>query len=158
MIKLKPITERSWLVLTDAMDRVGILSEQHDKLVLLIKDGKTIFKNRSEIVEFFNEDIFDNIVVDHKKEVKEYFVSGFPADADNPHEPDVEHELPIYSKTETSETYYAAGYYCINFPKGWLTAFCPKAQTLTKYGYDGPYKTESDMKLAYAKLRRKVNV
>ena len=47
---------------------------------------------------------------------------------------------------EGNKVYYAAGYYCINFEKGWKQANGPKLATLLKYGFTGPYKTEMEMR------------
>lgn len=153
MIKLKTITDHSWLLLTDSLDKVGLLCEQSTKLVLLFQGGKTIFKSRQEIIDFFGEDIFSNLISRKHKHDAKYYVNGYPAETEELHQPDGEFELPVYTKTPESKVYYAAGYYCINFPKGWLTAYCPKLNTLTKYGYNGPHKTDSDNKLMYKKLR-----
>ncbi len=63
MLKVKPITEKSWLVLSDdGLQRVALLSQQEEKFLLIAKDVKTIFQNKAEMTEFFSEDIFANIV------------------------------------------------------------------------------------------------
>lgn len=159
MVKLKPITDKSWLVLSDdGMQRVALLSQQENKFVLIAKDVKTTFRDKAEVDEFFSEDIFANIVAPkEKKDDIEYFVKGYPVDFDTPYEADPEDqlsELPLYAKTENSKVYFAAGYYCLKFPKGWVGGFCPKFSTLTKYEYQGPYKTEKEMKFVLSKSRR----
>ena len=163
MVKLKPITEKSWLVLTDdGLQRVALLSEQKDKLVLIAKGAKTPFANREEVIAFFKEDVFNNLIQQPiKKENIEHFINGHPVDFDNPYEVKDDSEpaianpnLPLYTKTVKSSVYYAAGYYCLEFPKGWMPAFCPKLSTLDKYQYEGPYKTDKEMKFILTKLRR----
>ena len=150
MVKLKPITSTSWLVLTnDGLSKVGLLTKSHSDYILLARATKAKFKNRAEINAFFQEDIFANLVEREELiEAKEYFIKGYPVDFDNPCEietpVDVEHDLPLYSKTETSSVYYCAGFYCISFPKGWISSYCPKYSTLAKYGYEGPFKSEED--------------
>ena len=44
----------------------------------------------------------------------------------------------LFAKTENSTVYYAAGWYAINFEKGWKHGNCPKLNTLVTYGYEGP--------------------
>lgn len=158
MFKLKPITDKSWLVLSnDGLTRVALLSEQRSGIVLIGKDAKTTFNTRDEVKVFFAEDVFNNIVTDTTEPEIEYFIKGYPVDFNTPFEADSEDEmskLPLYSKTASSSVFYAAGYYCLNFPKNWMPAFCPKIATLDKYGYDGPYKTEREMKHNLAKLRK----
>ena len=50
------------------------------------------------------------------------------------------------AKTENSNVYYAAGWYAINFDKGWKHGNCPKLNTLITYGYEGPFKTKIELK------------
>jgi len=159
-VKLKPITEKSWIVLTDdGLQRIALLSEQKDKLVLIAKGAKTPFNSREEVNEFFKENIFDNLVevVEEKTEV-EYYINGYLVDFDLPFEvtdklPEHEH-LPLYTKTAISTVKYAAGYYCFGSEKGWGPAFCPKLATVDKYECKGPFKSEKEMKAVLKKVRR----
>ena len=62
--------------------------------------------------------------------------------------------LPLFRKTETGKVVYAAGYYILKYHgMGWQHAYCPKADTLDKYEYQGPYYTEWDMILLFGKAR-----
>lgn len=74
-------------------------------------------------------------------------VEGYPT-KDAPHNimVDAKMHLPMYTKTEKSRCYYAAGYYIIHFDFGWAQAYCPKVITLKRNEYRGPYKTELEMK------------
>jgi len=160
-IKLKPITEKSWLVLGDTDEnRIGLLTEIRDQYVLMVSGAKQQFLNRKEVNKFFNEDVFKNVEeptveVDVKKD---YFISGYPVDFDNPSEVLIKgNKLPLFSKKATSEVYYSAGYYCLNFPKNWMPAYCPKLSTLETYEYTGPFKTEIEMRASLTKLRKEKN-
>lgn len=64
---------------------------------------------------------------------------------------DIQKKLPMYTKTEKSNSFHCAGYYAILYENGWSRAFCPKIVTLNKYEHFGPYKTKEDM---LAKLRK----
>ncbi len=158
MMKLKTITETSWLVLDDSeQDRVGLLTEIRDRYTLMIRGEKKLFLNRSEVTNYFKEDIFNNIVQPKEKESTDttFFVKGFPVDYENPHEVILKGtDLPLYSKKATSDVYYSAGYYCLHFPKNWMPAYCPKFSTLKEYEYSGPYTTEIEMRNSLGRLRR----
>lgn len=160
-VKLKPITETSWLVLGDTDDnRVGLLTEARNQYILMVKGEKQQFLNRKEVNTFFDQDVFNSVVETTKeKEVKtDYFINGFPVDFDSPHEVIIKgNKLPLYSKKSTSEVYYSAGYYCLNFPKNWMPAYCPKLATLETYEYAGPFKTEMEMRLSLSKKRKEKN-
>lgn len=159
MIQLKEITEHSWLVLDDSgIFRIGLLSEHpNKKFIFLAKDStKATFNDKADINAFFKEDIFRNVLTIQEKD-KEFFVKGFPVDYENPSEVDTEDELsvlPLYAKTDSSDVYHCAGYYCIDFPKSWLPSFCPKYATLTKYKYAGPFRTEMEMKSHLSMLKK----
>ena len=153
MIKLKKITNKSWLLLTDDLSKLGLLTEQPKGLVLLISDSKTTFKSRSEINEFFNEDIFQNII-EREQPKSEFYVNGYPVKHVEPYRPKDSSDLPIYAKNKTSDVYYAAGYYCIETDRGPFPVYCPKVSTLVCKTYHGPFKTEEEMKLELSVLKK----
>jgi hypothetical protein len=68
--------------------------------------------------------------------------------ASKPHNPvyNIIKRLPIYAKSSKSKSLYCAGYYVIQFRKGWVKSFCPKLITLERYPYQGPFKTETEMR------------
>lgn len=160
-VKLKPITEHSWLVIGDTDDnRIGLLTEIRNQYVLMVKGQKQQFIDRKEVNKFFNEDVFNNLVEPEPEEdvKKTYFINGFPVDFDNPNEVIIKgNKLPLFSKKATSEVYYSAGYYCLNFPKNWMPAFCPKLTTLETYEYLGPFKTDLEMRNALTRSRKEKN-
>ncbi len=156
--KLKPITETSWLVIGDTDDtRIGLLSEVRNQYVLMVKGIKQQFLDRKAVNTFFKEDVFNNLIEAEQKDdtKKDYFINGFPIDFENPHEViSTGTNLPLFSKKSSSEVYYSAGHYCLNFPRNWMPAFCPKLSTLESYEYAGPYKTDLEMRSNLQKLRK----
>jgi hypothetical protein len=156
-VKLKTITEHSWLVLGDTDDlRIGLLTEIRDRYVLMLRGEKRQFLNKKEVNKYFENDVFSNVVEEKDTHTdKTYFINGYPVEFDSPHEVYVVgNKLPIYSKKPSSTVYYGAGYYCVNFPKNWVPGFCPKLKTLETYGYKGPFKTKAEMNSMLAKLRK----
>ena len=157
-VKLKSITETSWLVLGDTDDiRVGLLTEIKDRYILMSSGEKTQFLNRKEVNKFFNEDIFQHVVDSTTEDdtKKNYYINGYPVDFNNPNEVIIKgNNLPLFNKKTTSDVYYSAGYYCLNFPKNWMPAYCPKLSTLETYEYAGPYKTELEMRSSLIRLRK----
>jgi hypothetical protein len=160
-VKLKPITETSWLVLGDTEDsRIGLLTEVLSEYTLMIKGEKKKFLNRKEVNKYFKEDIFNNVVEPQATEEvkKDYFINGYPVDFATPHEVLLKgNKLPLFSKKATSDVYYSAGHYCLHFPKNWMPAFCPKLSTLETYEYAGPFKTELEMRTNLTRLRKEKN-
>ena len=160
-IKLKPITEKSWLVINDTEEtRIGLLTEIRDQYTLMVAGAKQQFLDRKEVNKFFNEDVFMNVeepvVEDNVK--KDYFINGYPVDFDNPNEVLIKgNKLPLFSKKATSDVYYSAGYYCLDFPRNSMPAYCPKLSTLEAYEYAGPFKTEFEMKAELTRRRKSRN-
>lgn len=160
-VKLKPITETSWLVLGDTDEtRIGLLTEIRDEYVLMAQGEKKKFLNRKEVNKYFEENVFDNIaeVVVEESVQKDYYINGYPVDFDGPNEVIIKgNKLPLFSKKATSDVYYSAGYYCLHFPKNWMPAYCPKLSTLETYEFAGPFKSEMEMKSNLVKLRKEKN-
>ena len=156
-VKLKPITETSWLVTGDTEDiRIGLLTEIKNQYVLMVKGEKKQFLDRKAVNNYFEEDVFDNVIEQSEAtpDEKEYYINGYPVDY-TPYEVILKGtNLPLISKKPTSEVYYSAGYYCLNFPKNWMPAYCPKLSTLAAYEFSGPYKTELEMRTMLVKLRK----
>ena len=161
-VKLKPITETSWLVLGDTDDtRIGLLTEIRDNYILMAQGEKKSFLGRKEVNKYFKEDVFKNVLEPEIEEAvqKDYYINGYPVDFDGPNEVIIKgNKLPLFSKKATSEVYYSAGYYCLNFPKNWMPAYCPKLSTLETYEYAGPFKTEMEMRSSLIKLRKEKNL
>jgi hypothetical protein len=61
--------------------------------------------------------------------------------------------LPVFKKSESANTVFAAGYYIIKF-KDWLPSFTPKLSTLEGYAYQGPYLTEWDMNINLKRAKK----
>ena len=161
MVRLKELTQTSWLVITEGTnEKVGLLSEQRDKLKFIAKAANAEFRDRSDVADFFDqEDLFRTVIETRSEEdEKEYFVNGYPVKAGVAHEvtdESIKTELPVYSKSESSDSYYVAGYFCLMFDDaGWTHSFCPRYKTLDKYKWEGPFKTEDEMKAMLRKLKR----
>lgn len=166
MVKLKRITDESWLVLAPDMSRIGVLSEQaNNKLVLLAKGIKETFSDRKEVESFFD----DNSIFDDQLELEydtdSVYVKGMPVKGNRAFEvpadklPENHNDLPIYTKKERSNGFLCAGYYAVDFCRnGWSPFFCPRFDTLSKYDYHGPFKTNEELKDAIIKLKSGISL
>lgn len=74
-------------------------------------------------------------------------VYGYPCQGKSHNEVyDVARRLPIYTKAAKSRSFFCAGYYLIKYGNNWIREYCPKLITLNRYEYQGPFKTESEVK------------
>jgi len=149
-------------------NKVWILENNGVKLGTLNKEkkGYSFFKNGTkfslydiaEVKEKFGEELFTNSINLLKSSLASTdskTIYDFPCSS-KPFNPvyNVKKKLPIYSKSSKSKSLYCAGYYVIRFRKGWVKSFCPKLITLERYPYQGPFKTESEMKAVLTQVNK----
>lgn len=162
--KLQQISEEAWLV-QQGGQRIGILNKDVQERYTYIT-GKTIelFDNDTAVREHFgNIKLFEETINSPTTEHEEFFIRGHKVDVPNPipvevSDPAYRDDLPLYLKTETSDVLYAAGWYCINFEKAWKHGHGPKLQTLTNYGFKGPYKTELECRTELKRLNKEKRI
>ena len=159
-VKLQKISDDAWIV-NDDTKRVGILHKTvQDKFTYLDKTETVIFENDNEVKEFFkNEFVFDEGTELDVTQPATFYIKGYPVDYLNPipvdpSDPDYLEHIPLFSKTENSKIYYAAGWYAVNFEKGWKHANCPKLNTLVMYGYEGPFANKIECRRRLRELNR----
>lgn len=142
------IPNKEWLIRSD-IGKIASVSKQK-KGYLIIQNGKTLpFKDLTEINEQLGVSISE---VKNKNEPTSqengfHNIYEYPCSS-KPYQPvyDVKKKLPLFAKSDKSKSKYCAGYYTIKFRKGWVKSFCPKLITLDRYPFNGPFKTENEMK------------
>lgn len=155
-IKTKQLLpDRFWIIEQNGV-RIGTI-QRHDENNFIVTgtDSSIAQLSKDEINEQF--DIFGkNIVIEKEKftqSKKEIY--GYPTK----HEPynavlDVKHKIPLYAKSQNSNNMYAAGYYIVHFPKGWVKGFCPKLSTLSNNEFQGPFKTVMEQRQAFSNVNK----
>lgn len=142
------IDGKFWIVEKDDQ-KVGILKyNDQKKYVFSSQNTVTTFKNKTELFEEFGSDFFSKVkTTDFMINSEPHSIQGYPTSC-SPFNPmfDVKRHLPLFTKSDKSKCMYCAGYYIIKFEKGWVRSFCPKLITLDRYEYEGPFKTELEMK------------
>lgn len=161
--KLQPISDEAWIV-QRGDKRIGLLNKNvQDRFTFI--SGKTIevFDNEDEVGNHFgNISIFEEQIEKTGDELSEFYIKGHLVDYSNPipvESDDTRYmdNIPLYLKTEGSDVLYAAGWYCINFEKGWKQGHGPKLNTLLHYGYEGPFKTRMECKQRMRLLNKEKN-
>ncbi len=122
-VKLQKISDDAWIV-NDDTKRVGILHKTiQDKYTYLDKTETVLFDNQVEVTSFFkNQFVFEEETVLDVTTPGTFYIKGYPVDYPTPFPVEPEHkdymdEIPLFAKTESSDVYYAAGWYAINFEK-----------------------------------------
>lgn len=147
-IHAKPVIEGKFWIVEEDDQKVGVLKiTEQKKYVFSSKDTIETYDNKKKLFEHFGKDFFkvepkEKNTADQSKDIQGYPTSTAPY---NPMF-DVKRHLPLFTKSNKSKSVYCAGYYIIQFNKGWVKSFCPKLITIERYPYQGPFKTELEMK------------
>lgn len=148
VIHAKPVIEGKFWIVEEDEKKVGVLKiTEQKKFVFSCKDKVTVFDNKKKLVEMFGSDFFIPKSKVEKADDLDREIHGYPTST-KPFNPmfDVKRHLPLFTKSNKSKSVYCAGYYIIKFDKGWVKSFCPKLITIERYQYEGPFKTEIEMK------------
>jgi len=150
-INAKTLVKDKFWILEENGHKLGTLQKKDGNgwLFLSKRDASEVFHTHESLRERFGIDITTTQVVEAMNidpVIENFDVHGFPT-SQQPYNPmfDVQKQLPIYSKTQKSKSLFCAGYYIIQFEKGWRKAYCPKLFTLQRYPYKGPIKTKLEM-------------
>ena len=153
-VKAKPILDGKFWILEDQGSRVGTLRiDENDKYVISNSNGISSF-TRSSLTKTFGKDFFETKAVissaNEATEINGYSTTSTPYNTMY----DVKRNLPLFTKSEKSKSLYCAGYYIIKFDKGWVKSHCPKLITLERYEYNGPFKSELEMRSELSRVNK----
>jgi len=152
-IKAKTIIDNKFWILESNGSNIGTLSVSDEQYMYTCDTGTKLYPTKNALTKDLGTKIqwSQNTVSDAESVDK--IAYDFPTST-TPYNIiyDVKNKLPLFTKSEKSKSLYCAGYYIIQFDKGWVKSFCPKLVTLQKYNYKGPFKTSSVMReeLSYA--------
>ena len=155
MLHAKPIIEEKFWIVEKDGEKFATLRKNDDLFVLSTSEGMQVFESKERLKQTFGPDFFVLNIPAIADNDAVYEVHGFPTRV-VPYNAmfDVKRRLPLFYKSISSKSLYCAGYYIINFEKGWLRAFCPKLATLQQNNFQGPFRTKDDMKRALKNVNR----
>ena len=151
----KPIVDGKFWIVEQNGEKVATLhKKENNKFVLSSTTGEVMFNKKQDLTKQFGDNFFltsskVKVVNLEPKECHGYPTSCTPYNAMY----DVRRKLPLFTKSNASKSLYCAGYYTIKFDKGWVKSFCPKAITVERYPYKGPFKDEMEMKQVLANAK-----
>jgi hypothetical protein len=161
---LQQISDVAWLV-HQGKKNLGILNKDVQEHYTYITGKELVsFSDAHEVKNHFgNLSLFEEQTSTPTQIQDKYYIKGYEVNYEEPYalepnHPDYREDLPLYTKIEGSDVYYAAGFYCVHFAKGWKHAHGPKLATLEKYGYEGPFKSEMEMRHRLKMLNRQKRV
>lgn len=152
-IKAKEIVNGRFWILESEGNKIATLSYSDEKYMVTDADGTRFVNNKKELEQDLGKIGWSTLDI---TEVKLDEVHGFPTSC-SPHNPlyDVKQKLPLFTKSDKSKSLYCAGFYIIQFEKGWVKSFCPKLITVERYPYKGPFKSALEMRTELSKANAK---
>lgn len=147
-IHAKPIIENKFWIVEENGEKVATLRKNDDdRFVMSNEDGVKVYDNKESLTKQFGKNFFIAKIVKEAENAEPNEVHGYTTST-TPHNAmfDIKRKLPLFTKSGDSKSLYCAGYYVIKFDKGWVKSHCPKLITLQRYSYQGPFKTEIEMK------------
>ena len=150
MIKAKEVLKGKFWIVEENGNKVGTLSAAEECYTYSCASGVEVFSNFGQLKEKLGKvnRTAGDATPENDKEVHNYPTSCVPY---NPMY-DVKNKLPLFTKSNKSKSLYCAGYYCIEFEKGWVKSFCPKLITIERYNYSGPFKTDIEMRTELSRV------
>lgn len=138
----KPIIKNEYWVVTDGEKKVGNVVANGTGFEVKLGGINTHYKNTTDIKQKTQIE-FQTLKSDRSK--AELPFSSFPTQGKVYNSIlDIKRKLHLYTKTQKSKCYYAAGWYVMNqFGTNEVT-LCPKYIFIQRYPYLGPFKTEAE--------------
>lgn len=147
----KPIVKNKFWVVEDSGQKIATIQARDDGgYVYVHDDQREYFSSTKDLKQKLNIKFSTALT---KKKEDTSTVYGFPISGRAYNQVyDVSRKIPVYTKSLKSRSYFCAGYYLILLNDCWTTAFCPKNITLSRYEFQGPFKTDIEMKARLKEL------
>lgn len=140
----KPIVKGEYWVVTDGDKKVGNVIANGSGFDVKLNGGQAHFKDVSDVKRKTKIE-FQTLKTDKTKVTLPFATYPTTSRVYNSIF-DVKRKIHLYTKTQKSKCYFAAGYYVMNQTGENEVVFCPKYIFIQRYPYLGPFKTESEAK------------
>jgi hypothetical protein len=150
LLKAKQIIKDSFWILEANEQKIGTMRHANNMWQVLLEKDRKDFDSYNNVIEFLGE---DPLKVNSKSLAEQPVQGDFDVDGYStpvqPYNVEKYKLLPTYTKTPKSNVKYSAGYYGIEFSKGWVPSFNPKLNTLLEgaISYVGPFHSEMEMNI-----------
>jgi hypothetical protein len=138
----KPVIDKQYWILKQNNKKVGIIEAVADGFAVKIQDKVSQYKT----IKMAGRDANIEFEPAHKPkkhlagQVHGYDVSGKIYNALW----DVKHKLPLFTRSDKSKSWFAAGWYMVKQHRTWKLTQHPKLITLERYKYQGPFHTKEE--------------
>jgi hypothetical protein len=142
MLVAKPVIDKQFWILQENDRKVGNVEACAGGYQVRLNNQVEQFKTIKMAAQRINIQ-FESAVKLSKPKVTMDQVHGYPVSG-RVYNPmwDVTQQLPVYTKTAKSKSWFAAGWYRVRKGKTWRTVMCPKLIVIQRYPYQGPFVTQ----------------
>jgi hypothetical protein len=145
MLVAKPVIDKQFWILQENNRKVGNVEACAGGYQVKINNQIAQFKTIQMAAQRANIE-FEPAVKKIKPKATVDHVHGYPISG-RVHNPmwDVTQQLPVYTKTAKSKSWFAAGWYRVRKGKTWRAVLCPKLIVIQRYPYQGPFYSEEQV-------------
>jgi 1,4-dihydroxy-2-naphthoyl-CoA synthase len=140
----KPVIDKQFWILQKDNQKVGNIEACAGGYQVKINDQIAQFKTIKLAARTVNIEFEPAVKVTRPKTTMDH-VHGYPVGG-RVYNPmwDVQQQLPVYTKTNKSKSWFAAGWFNIKKGRAWRTVQGPKLIVLQRYPYQGPFYTKHE--------------
>jgi hypothetical protein len=144
MLVAKPVIDKQFWILQENNRKVGNIEACAGGYQVKINNQVAQFKTIKMVAQRANIE-FEPAVKTAKPKVTVNQVHGYPVSG-RVYNPmwDVTQQLPVYTKTAKSKSWFAAGWYRVRRGRNWSTILSPKLIMLQRYSHAGPFHSETE--------------
>ena len=147
MIKAKQVVPDQYWILQEHDHKVGNIQAESGGYTMSLHGERTRFDSLNVLLKRFPltfETFGSNSKNQDTNQVHGYPTTEFPHNAMF----DVRYQLPLWTQTENSKSWFAAGWYRVQQHRDWSVVHCPKLILLQRYKYQGPFYTAEEARSA----------
>jgi hypothetical protein len=143
MLIAKPVIDKQFWILQENNRKVGNIEACAGGYQVKINNQVAQFKTIRMAAQRANIE-FEPAVKTVKPKSTVDQVHGYPVSG-RVYNPmwDVTQQLPVYTKTAKSKSWFAAGWYRVRKGRNWSTILAPKLIMLQRYKHAGPFYSET---------------
>jgi hypothetical protein len=140
----KPVIDKQFWILQENNQKVGNIEACAGGYQVKINEQIAQFKTIKLAARTVNIEFAPAVKITRPK-ISVDHVHGYPV-AGRVYNPmwDVSQQLPVYTKTSKSKSWFAAGWYNVKKGRHWKTVLTPKIIVLQRYPYQGPYYNKGE--------------
>lgn len=140
----KPVIDRKYWILQEGNEKVGNVEACDGGFQVKINNQVAQFKTIKMVEQRAHVHFEPSIKITKVKSTPNQ-VHGYPV-AGRVCNPlwDIPKKLPLYTKTNKSKSWFAAGWYQVKKGRNWSVVQSPKLILLQRYPYQGPFRTKDE--------------